>query len=78
MRPLRLHASALNDDEYDLYTSSLKELAEIEDGAGGGEQDDEYFERITLGVREVRAWLRGRYSSLPAATIDTVSPSFVL
>jgi hypothetical protein len=75
MRPLRLHASALNNDEYDLYTSSLKELAEIEQGEGGGGQDDEYFERITLGVREVRAWLRGRYSSLPAATVDTVSPT---
>ncbi|KAJ2917941.1 hypothetical protein MD484_g2475, partial [Candolleomyces efflorescens] len=77
MRPLRLHASALNDDEYDLYTSSLKELAEIEEGnEGGGGQDDEYFERITLGVREVRAWLRGRYSSVPAATIDTILKYF--
>jgi collagen type III alpha len=78
MRPLRLHASALNNDEYDLYTSSLKELAEIEEGEGGGGQDDEYFERITLGVREVRAWIRGRYSSLPAATVDTVSSRYFL
>jgi collagen type III alpha len=56
----------------------LKELAEIEEDEGGGGQDDEYFERITLGVREVRAWMRGRYSSLPTATIDTVNPRYFL
>ncbi|KAJ3543132.1 hypothetical protein NMY22_g3248 [Coprinellus aureogranulatus] len=68
MRKLSLHASALTDDEYTLYTHALKELAEIDvnqpqlTGGQGADGDDEYYEGITLGVREVRAWLRGRYA----------------
>jgi len=76
MRRLSLHASALNDAEYALYTSSLKQIAEIESEGGtlgqGEDGDDEYYEGIQLGVREVRAWMRGRYESIPSAVIDTV------
>lgn len=74
-RRLSLHASALTDDEYAEYTASLRELAEIDcAGAGQGEDgDDEYYEGITLGVREVRAWVRGRNPSITSSTVDTVS-----
>lgn len=83
MRKLALHASALNDAEYDLYTQSLKEivLGDCDEGddsarAGqkgeGGASGDAYYERMTVGVREARAWLRGRYSSLSAGVIDGV------
>ncbi|KAF9037484.1 hypothetical protein BJ165DRAFT_1501565 [Panaeolus papilionaceus] len=83
MRKLALHASALNDAEYDLYTQSLKEivLGDCDEGddsarAGqkgeGGASGDAYYERMTVGVREARAWLRGRYSSLSAGVIDGI------
>jgi len=81
MRRLALHASALSDEEYDLYTSSLRDIAladEDEDSRsttkvnGGNGDDDAYFERITIGVREARAWLRGRYSHMSASVIDSV------
>ncbi|TFK20669.1 hypothetical protein FA15DRAFT_673261 [Coprinopsis marcescibilis] len=75
MRRLTLHASALNNDEYDGYTRSLKELAEV-DGEAGGDDSDEYFERLGIGVREVRAWLRGRYPALGPQTIDSILKFF--
>ena len=70
MRPLALHASALSDAEYDLYTTSLRDIALADDD---GNREDAYFEKITVGVREARAWLRGRYSHIPAPVIDGVS-----
>lgn len=74
MRRLNLHASALSDVEYKLYTSALHDLTEsTEDEASNHSSDDEYYERFTVGVREVRAWLRGRYSHIPASDIDSVS-----
>ncbi|KAF6750076.1 hypothetical protein DFP72DRAFT_517857 [Ephemerocybe angulata] len=78
-RRLTLHASALNDEEYKEYTAALKELAEIDDAHNRGQGmdgDDEYYEGITLGVREVRAWLRGRYSSLEVSVIDNILKLF--
>ncbi|KAG5634786.1 hypothetical protein H0H81_000792 [Sphagnurus paluster] len=73
MRPLTLHASALNDEEYDLYTASLNDLAEDDgaDGEGHG-HDDAYYEQMQIGVREARGWIRGRYSHLPAGSIDSI------
>jgi hypothetical protein len=50
------------------YTYSLKEIAEIDvnqqqgTGGQGTDGDGEYYEMIRLGLREVRAWLRGRYA----------------
>lgn len=57
------------DDKYSLYNASLKEIARIEGEPGlytgqGLDGDDKYFEGITLSVREMRAWVRGRYSTL--------------
>ncbi|TFK64798.1 hypothetical protein BDN72DRAFT_962980 [Pluteus cervinus] len=70
MRKLQLHTSALNDDEYALYTNSLKDiaLADEEDQ----DHDDLFYEQLTIGVREARAWLRGRYTHIPAAKIDAI------
>lgn len=70
MRPLILHVSALNDLEYNLFTSSLNDLAVSPDTV----HDDAHFEAMSVGVREVRAWLRGRYPNLPTADIDKVRP----
>lgn len=56
MRRLTLHASALTDDEYTLYTHALTELAKVDvnqpqgtGGAQGSNGDDEYYEGIRLG-----------------------------
>ncbi|KAH6901620.1 hypothetical protein BKA70DRAFT_684342 [Coprinopsis sp. MPI-PUGE-AT-0042] len=69
MRPLTLHASALNNDEYEEYTRALRELGEVPEGET---DEEEWYEHITLGVREVRAWLRGRYSSLSVGVLDQI------
>ena len=34
--------------------------------------DDIHYEQLVVGIREARAWLRGRYSHVPAANIDGV------
>jgi hypothetical protein len=73
MRPLDLHVSALNDDEFTFYTTSLNDLAIKSDDLSEDEvHDDEYFHSLSVGVRETRAWLRGRFSNIPASTIDSV------
>ncbi|KAF5380141.1 hypothetical protein D9615_006307 [Tricholomella constricta] len=73
MRPLTLHASALNDAEYDLYTTSLNDLAWAEDGEDGKQtHDDAYYEQMRIGVREARGWLRGRYAHLALGDIDAI------
>jgi len=73
MRPLTLHASALNDDEYDLYTTSLNDLAWADDTDSGQAHDDAYYEQMKIGIREARGWLRGRYAHLPPGAIDAAS-----
>jgi hypothetical protein len=73
MRRLNLHASALNDAEYELYTASLTDLDDTEEeDATSTAHDDAYYERMMIGVREVRGWLRGRYSHVSPASIDAV------
>jgi hypothetical protein len=57
MRPLTVHASALNNDEYEEYTRVLREWGQAPEQEE--EEEEEWYERIMLGVREVRAWLRG-------------------
>ena len=82
MRRLALHTSALSDAEYELYTSSLKDLALSEDDGGAASQrreddkPDEELEQLRMGVREARAWLRGRYGGVGAGVIDSVSVVF--
>jgi hypothetical protein len=74
MRRLNLHASALNDAEYSLYTVSLDDLAESHatDDDDSKSHDDAYYDRLTVGLREARAWFRGRYSNVPVSDIDSV------
>ena len=64
MRPLSLHSSALNDAEYNTFTENLGSLLD---------SDCEDPEAQTLSIREVRAWMRGRYPAVPATTVDKVS-----
>lgn len=65
MRPLTLHASALNDEEYDEYTTSLQDLSWASDDERDIARDDKYYEEIQISLREMRSWLRGRYASIP-------------
>jgi hypothetical protein len=68
MRSLFLHVSALNDDEYTLFTSSFADL--IASDLPLATDDD--FEKLTVSIREARAWLRGRYADLPITDLDAV------
>ncbi|KIJ11819.1 hypothetical protein PAXINDRAFT_118627 [Paxillus involutus ATCC 200175] len=76
MRPLELHVSALSDSEYNLYTASLNDLSVTVDTAPSAVCDDAHYERMSVGVREARAWLRGRYSDLAASDIDAILKLF--
>ena len=71
MRPLTLHPSALNDAEYSVYIACLRDLAE--DDESDVKAGDTFYERMHVGVREARAWLRGRYATLAPGMIDSVS-----
>lgn len=83
MRPLTLHVSALSDSEYDLYTASLNDLTTDSTDSNANlprpalVRNDARYERTSVGVREARAWLRGRYSGLPASDIDAVSAGII-
>ena len=78
MRPLILHASALSDGEYDFYTASIYDITtdEPSNDTETVVHDDVHFEQMSVGIREVRAWLRGRYSHIPAPTIDNILKLF--
>ena len=65
MRSLFLHVSALNDDEYTLFTSSFADIV-------APPKTDDDFEKLTISIREARAWLRGRYHDLPVTDLDQV------
>ncbi|KAG6860503.1 hypothetical protein C0995_010489 [Termitomyces sp. Mi166 len=71
MRPLTLHASALNDEEYELYTASLRDLDDHLDTA---KHDDAYYEGMQIGVREVRGWMRGKYAHLQPGILRFFAP----
>ena len=74
MRPLTLHASALTDSEYTLYTTALLDLA----GEDPNEHphDDSYYAALAVSAREARAWIRGRYTALAPAQVDAVLKLF--
>jgi hypothetical protein len=72
MRQLSLHVSALNDLEYTAYTEALHDLI-----AGDQPLPDDY-DNVSVSAREVRAWLRGRYASMPLSDVDAVCFLFVL
>ncbi|KAJ6510746.1 hypothetical protein C8R45DRAFT_395530 [Mycena sanguinolenta] len=69
MRPLSLHTSALNDAEYTLFTENLASLLD-------SDADAHEPEAQTLTVREVRAWMRGRYPLVPTGIIDQILALF--
>lgn len=71
MRSLSLHVSALNDDEYTLFTSSFADLV----ASDASLATDDHLEKHTVSVREARAWLRGRYPDLLVADLDQVNIS---
>lgn len=74
MRPLSLHLLALSGDEYSLFTKSLQELVLLnDDEAPSIEDNQKYYERPIIGVRETKAWLRGRYPDVSLSNIDLVS-----
>ncbi|KAM5541860.1 hypothetical protein V8D89_004589 [Ganoderma adspersum] len=62
-RPLTLHVSALNDAEYARYTASIHDILD-------SEPPD--YDKAAVGVREARAWLRGRYPTLASHTLDSI------
>jgi hypothetical protein len=74
MRRLNLHASALNDAEYELYTTSLDDLAQSHTSNDDDNRsyDDAYYDSLAVGAREARAWFRGRYSHVSVSDIDSV------
>ncbi|TFY77657.1 hypothetical protein EWM64_g6357 [Hericium alpestre] len=74
MRPLTLHASALNDDEYQLFTSSITDLL----APDAPPRDDAQFEKVSISIREARAWLRGRYADLNVVDLDEVRTSVLV
>ena len=67
-RPLTLHVSALNDAEFTTYTSSIHDIVDY--NPQHAHTPD--YDKLAVGVREARAWLRGRYSSIAPNTLDTV------
>ncbi|KAF8260143.1 hypothetical protein EI94DRAFT_928884 [Lactarius quietus] len=68
MRSLYLHVSALNDDEYSLFTSSFTDLLASDPPL----TSDADFEKQKVSIREARAWLRGRYADLPVSDLDQI------
>ena len=55
MRRLNLHASALNDAEYDMYTTSLDDLAGAHTDTGNDANrscDDAYYDQLSVAASE--------------------------
>ena len=74
-RPLILHVSALSNEEFDLYTRYLQELATL-DRIGTGSSavpDGHYYEQLSFNAGETRAWLKGRYPYVTIEKIDSAS-----
>ena len=68
---LSLHVSALNNDEYSLFTSSFVDLVASDSPL----TTDDDFDKHTVSVRVARAWLRGRYPDLSVSDLDQVTTS---
>jgi hypothetical protein len=68
MRTLFLHVSALNEDEYTLFTSSFTDLLASDTPL----TTDADFDKQKVSIREARAWLRGRYADLPVSDLNQV------
>ena len=61
-RRLFLHVSALSDLEYDVYTAALRDVMDLD--STGEVHFDEDIVNQALGLREVRAWMKGRYQDV--------------
>jgi hypothetical protein len=72
MRPLLLHTSALNNEEYEYYTSCLRDLSWTDEAGAESQKDDAYYENLLIGVRELRGWLRGKFGQVPPTDLDAV------
>lgn len=66
-RRLRLHPSALSDAEYTVYMDALHEVLDGADVSGLTEND---LDSQQIDLREVRAWLKGRFKDLGVPEID--------
>ncbi|KAI0826334.1 hypothetical protein BC629DRAFT_1455410 [Irpex lacteus] len=75
-RPLTLHASALTNEEYTLYTTSLCDLAGEDEDARSHYHEDSYYAALKISAREARAWIRGRYTDLAPSSVDAVLKLF--
>lgn len=72
-RRLFLHLSALSDAEYSFYVDALRDLLDDEAGSQEGPKlSDDALERKNVGLREVRAWMKGRFRDVGAVEIDKV------
>lgn len=68
-RPLTLNLSALSNEEYERYVSVFRDIADVPGPTPSSTSfasqgtSDVQLEGMQVGLREVRAWLRGRYGS---------------
>lgn len=75
-RPLTLHISALSNEEFELYTRSLEELATLDNTVTGSSRTSShssYYEQLSFNSGDIRAWLKGRYPYVTIEKIDSVS-----
>lgn len=79
-RPLTLHVSALSNEEFELFTHSLEELATLDYGGIGSRRAllEHNYERLSFNCCDVRAWLKGRYLGMTIEKIDAVSHLYSL
>ncbi|CAK5266959.1 unnamed protein product [Mycena citricolor] len=67
-RRLSLHPSALSDAEHALFTHSLADLTDTPYAVA--EEPD--WDSVEVSLREVRAWIRGRYPDLGTGLVDEI------
>ncbi|KAI0777827.1 hypothetical protein BD413DRAFT_519934 [Trametes elegans] len=67
-RPLTLHVSALNDAEFTTYTSSIHDIVDYDPNQASVPD----YDKLSVGAREARAWLRGRYPAIPLHVLDKI------
>ena len=68
-RKLFLHLSALSAAEYPIYVDALRDI--VDDSCSSPTLSEDELEGSLIGVREVRAWMKGRFRE-HALDIDKV------
>lgn len=74
-RPLFLHTSALSDAEYTAYFDALHDIFDEPEPGGGTSNSTPLHEDLevhTIGMREARAWMRGRFKNMGLNNVDKV------